>query len=227
VSAILEVHRLVKDYRGLRPLRIESLTVGEGDCVAVSGLDAVASEVLLNLLTGAILPDRGDVRVFGRSTADLSSGEEWLAWLDRFGLVTERAVLLDALTVAQNLAVPFTLQLDPVAPEATSAVAALAEEVGLAPERLDGRLADAPPEIHARVRLARAIALGPSILLLDHPTLTLHPGAVPAFAAAIVRIAGARGLTMLNVTEDRVFAAAVGGRRLRLNAATGALTAVR
>jgi ABC-type transporter Mla maintaining outer membrane lipid asymmetry ATPase subunit MlaF len=224
VGPVLEIDRIVKDYRGLRPLRIESLALGEGERVSLSGLDAVASEVLTNLVTGAALPDRGEIRVFGRSTAELSSGEEWLSWLDRFGILTERAVMLDALPVSQNLAIPFTLQIETPPPEVVAAVDGLAREVGLAAAWLDCRLAETPPDVQARVRLARAIALGPAILLLDHPTASVPRAAVRALAADVVRLAGARGLTALAVTEDSTFASALGGRRLRLNAASGALT---
>ena len=68
-------------------------------------------------MTGASLPDEGDVRVFGRSTAAVSDGDEWLASLDRFGIVSERAVLLEGATLMQNLALPFALDIDPVRPE--------------------------------------------------------------------------------------------------------------
>jgi len=42
--------------------------------------------------------------------------QDWLAAVDRFGIVSERAVLLDVLSVVQNLAVPFTLEIEPPLP---------------------------------------------------------------------------------------------------------------
>ncbi len=88
--------------------------MARGERVALAGIDAGGAEVMLNLVTGASLPDEGEVRVFGRRTADVSDGDEWLASLDCFGIVSERAVLLEGATLTQNLALPFTLEIDPV-----------------------------------------------------------------------------------------------------------------
>ena len=69
---------------------------------------------MVNLVTGAACRTKGTFGCFGRSTADVSDGDEWLASLDRFGIVSERAVLLEGATLAQNLAMPFTLEIDPI-----------------------------------------------------------------------------------------------------------------
>ena len=128
---LLDVRNVTKDYRGLRPLRIERLTLAPGDVLAVPGFDAVTAEILVNLLTGASLPDTGDVLVLGRSTADVADATEWLTLADRFGIVSERVVLLEGLTVAQNLAVPFTLLVDPVPEGMAHDARRLGEEAGL------------------------------------------------------------------------------------------------
>ena len=81
---ILEMRGVVKNYNALRPLRIAELSMTSGVRVAVAGIDAPGAEVMLNLVTGASLPDQGEVRIFGRSTAAVSDGDEWLASLERF-----------------------------------------------------------------------------------------------------------------------------------------------
>ena len=131
IPAVLELSGVVKDYRGLRPLRIAALRVASGEHVALVGVDLVAAEVFINLATGATLPDAGEVRVFGRPTAAIDDSADWLATVDRFGIVSERAVLLDQLTVIQNLAMPFTLEIEPPPDEARHRAVALAREVGL------------------------------------------------------------------------------------------------
>ena len=55
----LELAGVVKDYRGLRPLRIADLVVEEGERVAIAGLDRAAAEVFVDLVNGALLPDAG------------------------------------------------------------------------------------------------------------------------------------------------------------------------
>src|SRR5450759_1230548 len=120
-----------KDYRGLRPLRIAELRVAAGDHVAILGFDQASAEVFVNLATGATLPDAGEVSIFGRPTKAINDSADWLATVDRFGIVSERAVLLDALTVIQNLAMPFTLEIEPPPDEVRVRAEALAHEVGL------------------------------------------------------------------------------------------------
>src|SRR5687767_1117216 len=116
-SVILDVRDVVKVFGGLRPLRLKKLRLEAGDCIAVAGLDAPAAEVLVKLLTGASLPDSGTIEVLGRRTTAITDESDWLAWLDHFGIVSNRAVLLESSTLAQNLALPFTLEIEPVPPD--------------------------------------------------------------------------------------------------------------
>jgi ABC-type transporter Mla maintaining outer membrane lipid asymmetry ATPase subunit MlaF len=214
-----------KSYQGLRPLRIDALEVRDGERVALSGIDAGAAEVFVNLVTGAGLPDAGEVRVFGRETAAIAGADEWLASLERFGIVSPRAVLLEGSTIEQNLALPFTLEIDPVPADVADRVVALARECGIPeePSSLARRAGEAPPDIRARVHLARAIALAPDLLVLEHPTLGLPDNGRAAFAGDIARVAGDRGLATLLITQDERFAKKAAHRVLQLQPATGVL----
>jgi putative ABC transport system ATP-binding protein len=116
--SVLEFVDISVDYGGLRPLRLERLALGAGESVAIVGLDEPAAEVLVNLAMGTVLPDRGEVRAFGRATSSIADSTEWLSVVDRFGIVSRRVVLLDALSVLQNLSGPFTLDLEPPPEEA-------------------------------------------------------------------------------------------------------------
>lgn len=220
---ILSVQNLVKSYQALRPLRISSLTVQAGDVIALEGLDAAAAEILVGLLTGAVLPDSGEVRLFGRSTADVSDSDDWLAMLDRVGILTDRAVLIGQFSIEQNVAMPFTLSIDPVDEAVRPRVRALVTEVGLADEDGGARVAESPADVQARVRVARALALDPLVLLAEHPTATLPRDRARPFAADLRRIAAARGMALVAITADDEFARALGGEVLALDAATGAL----
>src|SRR5262245_46293726 len=110
-DSVLRMYGVEKSCGGLRPLRIQELEVGARDRVSLFGLDAMAAEVFVNLATGAILPDKGDVFTFGQNSKSITDSAQWLGILDRLGLVSERIVLLEAMSVAQNLAVPFTLDI--------------------------------------------------------------------------------------------------------------------
>jgi len=223
VPPLIEIEGVEKSYAGLRPLRIKRLVVEADDRIAVAGFDAAAAEVFINLITGAAVPDEGDVIVAGRNTRDIATDTEWLASLDRFGIVTERAVLLESMSAAANLALPLTLAIDPMPPEVTSHVRAIAAEVGLTGDRLSATASSLSTEERLRLHLARALAVNPAVLLLEHPTARLAAGEPQAIGSTLQQVAAARKLAWVALTEDDGFARAAGGRRLRLKPATGEL----
>jgi ABC-type transporter Mla maintaining outer membrane lipid asymmetry ATPase subunit MlaF len=222
-DSILRLTGIRKQYGALRPLRLQALSVGGGERVALSGFDAGAAEVLVNLVTGASVPDEGTVEVGGRATHAIADGDEWLAWLDRFGIVSPRAVLLDAATLRQNLAMPLTLQIDPIPADEAAAVIELADAVGLDGAMLDRPIAGLDAAQRARAHLARAIALGPSLLIMEHPTVGFTPGQAKPFGETVARVAASRALATLIISEDAEFSAAAAERRLALQPATGEL----
>ena len=222
-DTLVTVQKLTKNYQALRPLRIDSLALVRAGVVSLIGLDAPAAEMLVGLLTGAVLPDSGDIHLFGKSTRDVTDSDAWLEMLDDVGIVTDRAVLIAQFSVEQNIALPFTLQVDPIAAEMRPRIARLAAEVGLEAAVLPRPVAQAPPEIVARVRLARALALNPIVLVAEHPTASLPRQHVKDFADTIARLARDRQLSVLAITADETFASALGGQVLLHEPATGAL----
>jgi ABC-type transporter Mla maintaining outer membrane lipid asymmetry ATPase subunit MlaF len=223
VTPVLELSAVIKDYRGLRPLRIEHLVIEPGEQLALLGFDRPSAEVLINLITGTTLPDRGDIRVFGQSTAAIQDSAEWIAFVDRFGLVTERAVLLEGLSVVQNLAIPFSLDIEPPGAEVRSRAVALALEVGLEETICDGRVADLDAASLARIRLGRALALDPLVVLFEHPTAGVPRSEIAALGRSMRAVIERRGVAALTLTADGDFAAAVAKRVLALDPSTGRL----
>ena len=219
---LVDVRGVSKQYGGLRPLRLAALEVEAGDRIAVTGLDAPAAEIVVNLLTGATLPDEGEVRLFGRATAAISDAGDWLATLDRIGMVSPRAMLAGEFTVAQGIALAFTLSLDPIPGEVAADVERLARDAGLGAPDLATRISDAAPLVKARCRVARALASGPAVLLLEHANALVPEGAA-AFGREIARLAKTRGMAVLALTADEAFASAVADKVFILDAATGQL----
>ena len=62
------------------------------------GFDRPAAEVFVNLITGASLPDKGAVVSLGRPTSAIADSDEWLAFVEQFGILSDRIVLLEAMT---------------------------------------------------------------------------------------------------------------------------------
>ena len=223
-TAVLEISGVVKDYRALRPLRIASFSVQSGEHVALVGLDEVAAEVFTNLVTGAILPESGEIRVFGRPTSAIADSDDWLATVDRFGIVSERAVLLDQLSVLQNLAMPFTLEIEPPPADVKRQASALAHEVGLPESTWERPIASLDADSRVRLRLGRGLALNPGVLILEHASAGLSAEEAGALGADIRAIARRRGASVVTATVDRTFGRAVADRILEWEPATGRLT---
>jgi predicted ABC-type transport system involved in lysophospholipase L1 biosynthesis ATPase subunit len=222
-AALLEIRGLVKDYQGLRPLRVRELSVAAGRLLHLAGFDAAAAEIFVHLVTGAALPDQGEVTLFGANTREIADAEAWLRSLDGLGLVSHRAVLIDALTVLQNVAMPLTLEIDPIAPAFREPVADLAREAGIPEADWEQPLGRVGPETAVRVRLARAVALRPSLLIAEHPSATLPRDAVARVAADVARVAADRGAALVTLTADAAWIDAIGGDVLTLQPGSGEL----
>jgi simple sugar transport system ATP-binding protein len=221
---LIELRGVVKAYQALRPLRVADLVISATDRLALSGLDAGAAEMFVHLVTGASIPDEGSVQVAGRDTREIATDTEWLTSLDRFGIVTHRAVLLDGMTVAANLALPITIAIDPLSEEIRRRVEKDAADVGLEPAALDAPVGGLTTEQRLRLHLARAAANGPEFMLLEHPTAQLENAAAAARAGHVLRAIGeSRGFGWLSIGEDEAFAEAAGATRLSLAPATGVI----
>jgi predicted ABC-type transport system involved in lysophospholipase L1 biosynthesis ATPase subunit len=223
VDPIVSLRAVSKDYRGLRPLRVERLELRESETIALLGFDRAAAEVLVDLITAASLPDSGDVTIFGRETRAIADPGAWLRELDQFGILSERAILLDQLTAEQNLALPFSLELEEPSPALRADVRALADEVGISREELTTPVARLGPLPQARIRLGKALALKPRVLLAEHPNALVPAADLPTFAAEFSRIVSARAVALLALTADATFARSVAERVLALQPASGAL----
>jgi len=221
---VLEIDNVIKPFGGLRPLRLQRLVVHPGERVGLAGVDQTMAEVFVNLVTGATLPEQGAIRLSGRATSDIADSADWLATVDRFGIVSERVVLLEQFTLAQNIAMSLTLDLEPLSPETRAQVIALGGEVGLSPEDLDRRAGDAGAALRLRARLARALATAPSTLLVEHPAVNLTPEEMVSVGQDVARVTQSRGVAVIVLSATPDLGRAFVDRMLVLNAATGVLT---
>ncbi len=219
--ALISLVGVEKAAPGLPTIRVKRFVVQPRDRFIVRGADAGTAEALVHLITGAALPDKGEIHLGEQRTHDVSTDTEWLASLDRFGIVTERAVLLDGMTMAANLALPLTLEIDPIPADVRAQIEHLARLVGLDAGALDRMATKLTPIDKMRVHLARALAVGPQALLLEHPTTSLDPAAAREFGGALKRAADDRQLAFVGFSNDDTFAEAAGGRRIRANVETG------
>lgn len=226
-NPILELSGISKTYGGLRPLRLRSLAVMPGNVLGLAGFDQTTAEVFVNLATGATLPEEGIVSVFGRATSEIADSADWLATVDRFGIVSERVVLLEQFTPLQNIAMSLTLDVEPLPDQVRQQVEGLAREVGLDADCLDRPVAGGGVALRHRVRLARALATSPVVLLIEHPVAGVDASEIPALARDITRAAGARDLAVIVLAAEASTASPFATRVLTLNGGTGELTETR
>ena len=223
-APLIVLHDVVKPYDGAVPLRVQRLEIGKGERLALGGVDAGAAETLVHLVTGAALADAGEVTIAGTNTRAIATDTAWLASLDRFGIVTDRAVLIEKISVAANLALPLTLAIDPMSEATRTKVDAIAAEVELAADRLDIPVTSLTPPERLRLHLARALAPDPELLILEHPTARLSDAtASAAFGRILDRVSHGRALAVFALTTDDVFARASGAVRCRLDVTSGKL----
>ena len=192
-----------------------------------SGFDRPAAEIFVNLVTGATLPDKGEVISLGRPTAGIVNSDEWLTFVERFGIVSDRIVLLDAMTVAQNLAISFDLHLDPVPPDVLARVTVAcrrsrASTAATFDDARGRRVAAAScadlsrPRARARSRRCSSSSIRPPACRRRRRI---------EYAAIVKRGRRARALTTLGLLMDERFAKATGGRLLFWQPATGEVRA--
>jgi lipoprotein-releasing system ATP-binding protein len=220
-TSLLDLRAIVKDYQALRPLRIRELSVHAGEVISLGGLDSQAAEIFVHLVTGAMLPDEGEIALFGQNTRSITDGDAWLRSLDGVGIVSGRAVLIEAFTILQNVAMPFSLDVDPINPSVLPQAMAVAREAGLDAATWDRPVGGTSAEAQMRAHVARALAQNPQLLIAEHPSATLPRDAAGPFGADLGRIARARGVALIVVTADEAVASALGGTRLVLDGATG------
>lgn len=221
-DVLIELTGVTKDYHALRPLRIQQLAVRVGESVALVGLDGAMAEVLVNLITAAQLPDKGEVRVFGRLTTSITAVDDWVTELDRFGLISTRALLVDQFTAEQNLALPLTLEIDDLPAAVRADVANLAKEVGLSTEELRAPTGNLAPLAQLRLRLGRAMALRPRVLLAEHPSALLSGEDSRKFAVDLSNITTRHRIAVLAMTTDPDLRN-IADRVLEFQASTGVL----
>ena len=218
---VLVLKNVEKEYGGLRPLRVRNLIVPDARVTMLVGFDRPSAEALVNIVTGAALPEKGEVVSLGTPTSSIANSDQWLSFVEQFGIVSDRIVLLEGMTVAQNLAISFDLALEPVPEHVMARVNQLAAEVEIPSDILQTRVADVASLVRVQIFLARALAFDPAILILEHPTAHLEPADATQFADIVKRVSAGRRLATVGVLMDEKFAKATGGRLLTWQPATG------
>jgi putative ABC transport system ATP-binding protein len=193
---------------GLEPVEAVAgvdLTIGDGEFVAIEGPSGSGKTTLLGLLAGLELADAGSVTVLGHDLGRLSTRERARLRRSRVGIVLQSYGLLAALTAGENIALP--LMLDGVAPaQRTDRARQALEAVGLS-GAIDARIDELSGGERQRVAVARALVIGPAIILADEPVGSLDDDNARVVLDLLADLNARTGAAILLVTHDRVSAA--------------------
>lgn len=201
---IIELRRVFKTYRKggseIHPLDDLTLTIDQGDFVALMGPSGSGKTTLLNLIGGLDTPTSGEVIVCGQDLAQLSARQLARWRCDHVAYIFQAYNLLPVLTAYQNVELPLTL-LPLSRRERREHVVKALEIVGLA-ERMNHRPDELSGGQEQRVAIARALALDPQLLLADEPTGDLDAHSAQEIMALLVALNRDYGKTIIVVTHD-------------------------
>jgi len=185
-------------------LRGVDLEVGGGEFITLVGRSGSGKTTLLNIIGALDTGYEGSVTVDGTDLGDLNDRGRSAMRASTFGFVFQAYHILDHLTVAENVALPWLLQAPPVAMDREALderTVRVLEAVGMA-----SRAGDKPAALSGgerqRVAVARALLLGPRVLLCDEPTGNLDPHTGDEVVRLLRAVHDRDGVTVVVATHD-------------------------
>ncbi len=180
-------------------LDIPDLTVTSGELVAVRGASGSGKSSFLNVASGLVLPDRGEVRWNGIAPGDLPEHRRDL-WRGRhIGFVFQDFRLFPELETLENVLLPVTFSHRRIPEPLRRRGRELLEQMDVTPGKKVRVLSRGEKQ---RVAIARAVLQEPEIILADEPTASLDADNAARVADLLVRYARSLGSTLLVVSHD-------------------------
>jgi phospholipid/cholesterol/gamma-HCH transport system ATP-binding protein len=217
---LLVVSDLVKAFpNGTTVLNGVSLEVFPGDVFTILGGSGCGKSTLLNILIGVDEPTSGTVHVLGENIHRLPRRQR-KGLMREVGVLFQSGALLQSLTVAENVALPFHQHHPQLARD--SELLEDTVRMKLRAVKLDAHAAKYPRELSGgmkkRAALARALALDPKLLISDEPTSGLDPVSTREIDDLTVTLSRKSGATVIVVTHDLLSFQRIATRGIMLGA---------
>ena len=208
-SVVIECRQLRKSYqegpRSIEVLKNIELTLQKGERLAIIGSSGSGKSTLLNVLGGLDSPSGGDVKVVGKSLAELNDDERGHLRNQRLGFVYQFHHLLGEFTALENVTMPLLIAgIDKKV--AAKQAAEILTRVGLR-ERLEHKPAELSGGERQRVAIARAVVTQPACVLMDEPTGNLDDENAVAIENLLLELNQQFDLSFIMVTHDKQLAA--------------------
>ncbi|MFI9381331.1 ABC transporter ATP-binding protein [Kutzneria sp. NPDC052558] len=204
-APVLTGRGLTKQYGGVHALNNVDITIGAGEVLSVVGPSGSGKTSLLQVLSGILRPDSGDVFLDGQSVGTLSEAARSELRRTAFGFVFQSTMLVAELTAEENAALPLLLGGMP-RHEAVSTARDWLHKLGL-----DGLAGRRPGEMSGgqaqRVAIARALAHRPRVIFADEPTGALDSRTGQDMMSALLTSALESNAAVVVVTHDAAIAA--------------------
>jgi len=210
---VISVSNIFKSFGDNHVLRDFSLTLREGENLAILGKSGSGKSVLIKCIINLIEPDCGNIVVLDEDVSGLS--QDLLDQLRaRVGFLFQSNALYDSMTVRENLEFPLRRHWSPAqkASGSEKAVLEALEDVGLA-HTIDMMPSELSGGMRKRIALARTLILKPSIILYDEPTTGLDPITAKEISNLIVKVQRkyntasiiiSHDMTCIRITSNRV-----------------------
>ena len=229
--AALSVEEVSAHFSGVQALDRASLRVDSGEILGLVGANGAGKTTLLDVCSGLVRADSGRIRLGGEDITSLSPAARASRGLGR---VFQSASLYPSLTVREVMAVArdrFVRVRDPLVcalrlPNAVASEEAVSSAVDdlLAAHGIEGlaneRLSELPMGVRRRVQLCAALALEPSVLLLDEPTAGLPAAEATEVGSFVSGLPASSGVSIVIVEHDLPLLAAVSDRLVEMDRGT-------
>lgn len=191
---MLIIHQLSKHLNHQPVIQSVDFQVPEGCFFTLLGISGAGKTTLLKLIAGLEKPDQGQITYLGRNLTNLPAEKR------RIPMIFQQPMLFPHLTVYQNIA--FGLEMEGTGPTIIKEkVSALMKtlQIGELSDRLPGTLSGGQQQ---RVSMARALAPGNSLILMDEPFSSLDPSLRKEMGQLVKDLQCRMNLTVVFVTHD-------------------------
>lgn len=192
----LTVKGVSKSFAGFLAVDQVSFAVAQGEMIAIIGPNGAGKTTLFNMLTGQLRPTAGEVRFRGQLINRLPPHQRARLGMGRTFQIAKPLIALNAL---ENVMIGAFLHRRRLS-EARDYAYEVLEEIGLANRALR-RASELTLSERRRLEVARALALGPQIVLLDEVMAGLNASEIEQ-AIELFRRLHARGLTLLVIEHN-------------------------